>query len=174
MSSGLTLEAINALDRGAFVERFGAIYEHSPWVAEQAWSARPFGDMAALEAAMHAAVENAGRPKQLELLRAHPRLGTRKVLTNASRSEQQGAGLLAAGDEVRARLERLNAEYEGKFGFPFILAVRNANVATILDSCASRINHDAQSEFDESLRQVYSIARFRLFDLVDDGRSAAR
>jgi 2-oxo-4-hydroxy-4-carboxy-5-ureidoimidazoline decarboxylase len=175
MTGGLlSLGQVNSLGLQEFVANFGAIYEHSPWVAEKAWEARPFEDLAALEAAMRAVVRDSGRTKQLELLRAHPKLGTRRVLTDSSRAEQAGAGLLAAGEDVLGRLQALNAQYEQKFGFPFILAVRHANVATILDSCARRMNHDAQSEFDESLRQVYSIAHFRLSDRVDDGRSATR
>jgi 2-oxo-4-hydroxy-4-carboxy-5-ureidoimidazoline decarboxylase len=66
-----------------------------------------------------------------------------------------------------AELEQLNNSYEAKFGFPFILAVRNANSRSILDSCRARINHDEKSEFDESLRQVFKIAHFRLCDLLD-------
>ena len=68
----------------------------------------------------------------------------------------------------------INDDYETKFGFPFILAVRNANSRSILDSCRTRINHDEKSEFDESLRQVFKIAHFRLSDLLNNGRSATR
>ena len=116
----------------------------------------------------------ASHAQQLELLQKHPRLGTRLALSGYSRSEQAGAGLLDASAAERAELEQLNSAYEGKFGFPFILAVRNANSRSILDSCRTRINHDEKSEFDESLRQVFKIAHFRLSDLLDNGRSATR
>ena len=155
-SPSLTIDEVNSLGRAEFVGRFGAIYEKSPWVAEGAWNARPF----------HA--------HQLELLQKHPRLGTRLALSGYSRSEQAGAGLLDVSDAERAELEQLNNSYETKFGFPFILAVRNANTRSILDSCRTRINHDEKSEFDESLRQVFKIAHFRLSDLLDNGRSATR
>lgn len=170
----LTIPAVNSLGRAEFVGRFGAIYEKSPWVAEGAWNARPFADPVALENALSDVVRRASRAQQLELLRQHPRLGTRLALSGYSRSEQAGAGLLDAGAAERAELEKLNRAYESKFGFPFILAVRNANARSILDSCRTRINHDEQSEFDESLRQVFKIAHFRLSDLMDDGRSATR
>ncbi len=161
------LAEINRLDREAFVARFGGIYEHSSWVADGAWRSRPFADRDALERALHDVVVAAGRERQLELLRAHPRLGTRRPLTDYSRAEQQGAGLMHAAPVDLGELEGLNRDYEARFGFPFILAVRNATLRQILDSCRMRVEHDAVSEFDESLRQVHRIARFRLFDMVE-------
>jgi 2-oxo-4-hydroxy-4-carboxy-5-ureidoimidazoline decarboxylase len=170
----LTIAAVNSMGLAEFIARFGAIYEKSAWVAENAWNARPFADSVALEAALSDVVRRASRAQQLELLRNHPRLGTRLALQGYSRSEQAGAGLLGADEAERAELEQLNNAYEQKFGVPFILAVRNANTRSILDSCRTRINHDEQSEFDESLRQVFKIAHFRLSDLMDNGRSATR
>ena len=170
----LTIAAVNAMERADFVSRFGAIYEKSPWVAEGAWKQRPFADCTALENALAEVVRQASHAQQLELLHHHPRLGTRLALSGYSRSEQAGAGLLDASAAERAELAQLNGAYEAKFGFPFILAVRNASSRSILDSCRMRINHDEKSEFDESLRQVFKIARFRLSDLMDNGRSAAR
>lgn len=166
-TSPASIAEVNGLDREGFVARFGGIYEHSPWVADSAWRSRPFADREALERALQAAVADAGHERQLALLRAHPRLGTRRPLTDYSRAEQQGAGLMSAAPVDLGELERLNRDYETRFGFPFILAVRNATLRQILDSCRTRIEHDAASEFDESLRQVYRIARFRLFDIVE-------
>jgi 2-oxo-4-hydroxy-4-carboxy-5-ureidoimidazoline decarboxylase len=170
----LTTAEVNSLGHAEFIGRFGGIYEKSPWVAEGAWNARPFADHEALENALADVVRQASHAQQLELLQKHPRLGTRLELSEYSRSEQAGAGLLDASAAERAELEQLNSAYEGKFGFPFILAVRNADSRSILDSCRTRINHDAKSEFDESLRQVLKIAHFRLSDLLDNGRSATR
>lgn len=161
---GSSFAAINALDRAAFLARFGAIYEQSPWVAEAAWERRPFVDRAALEHALQDVVRQAGRARQLELLRAHPRLGTRLALSGHSRAEQAGAGLGELTAAERSELEALNDAYERKFNFPFILAVRNADLRTILASCRSRIGADPGTEFDESLRQVFRIAAFRLAD----------
>ena len=170
----LTIADVNSLGRAEFVSRFGAIYEKSPWVAEGARNARPFSDATALETALADVVRHASHAQQLELLQKHPRLGTRLALSGYSRSEQAGAGLLDASAAERAELEQLNNAYEAKFGFPFILAVRNANSGSILDSCRTRINHDEKAEFDESLRQVFKIAHFRLSDMLDNGRSATR
>jgi 2-oxo-4-hydroxy-4-carboxy-5-ureidoimidazoline decarboxylase len=155
--TGSSFAAINALDRAAFLARFGAIYEQSPWVADAAWKRRPFADRAALEHALQDVVRHAGRSRQLELLRAHPRLGTRLALSGHSRAEQAGAGLGELTAAERSELEALNDAYERKFKFPFILAVRDADL--------SRIGADADTEFDESLRQVFRIAAFRLADL---------
>jgi 2-oxo-4-hydroxy-4-carboxy-5-ureidoimidazoline decarboxylase len=172
MTAAMPIAAVNGLDHGAFVVRFGAVYEHSPWVAEGAWHKRPFADRTALEQAMRAVVQASDRDRQLALLRAHPRLGARLELSSYSRAEQSGAGIAAAGKADRETLARLNRAYEGKFGFPFILAVRGASVAQILDSCRARVEHDERTEFDEALRQVFRIAHFRLADLVDEGASA--
>ena len=167
MTTGpLPIAEINSMDRPAFVARFGGVYERSPWVAEEAWQARPFADRRALERALEQAVLDAGRVRQLELLRMHPPLGTRLKLSGYSRAEQAGAGLLEANAAGRAELARLNGDYERKFGFPFILAVRNADLRSILGSCRARISADPAWEFDESLRQVFRIAGFRLADLV--------
>jgi len=160
-----SIEEANSLDRAAFVARFGGIYEKSPWVAEEAWERRPFADRDALEQALQDTVRQAARSRQLELLRAHPRLGTRLALSGYSQMEQAGAGLGELTAAERSELEALNESYERKFGFPFIYAVRNASLRAILESCRSRIGADAGAEFDESLRQVFRIAAFRLADL---------
>jgi 2-oxo-4-hydroxy-4-carboxy-5-ureidoimidazoline decarboxylase len=160
-----SIEEANTLDRAAFVARFGGIYERSPWVAEAAWKRRPFADRSALERVMQETVRQAERSRQLELLRAHPRLGTRLALSGFSQAEQAGAGLGELNAAERAELEALNESYERKFGFPFIFAVRNASLRAILESCRNRIGADAAAEFDESLRQVFRIAAFRLADL---------
>jgi 2-oxo-4-hydroxy-4-carboxy-5-ureidoimidazoline decarboxylase len=166
----LSIQAVNQLDREVFIARFGGVYEHSPWVAEGAWARRPFADRGALERAMQAVVSDAGQARQLDLLRQHPALGTRKELTGYSRVEQAGAGILAAAEAERSELAGLNQQYETRFGFPFILAVRGATLSTILDSCRTRLNHDFDTEFAESLRQVFRIAGFRLGDLIAEGK----
>lgn len=163
--AGLSIAEINALDCPAFVARFGGVYEQSPWVATEAWKRRPFADRNVLEHALQDVVRRADRARQLELLRAHPRLGTRLALSGHSRAEQAGAGLEALTPAKRSELETLNDEYERKFGFPFIFAVRDADLRAVLENCRGRIGADAATEFDESLRQVFRIAAFRLADL---------
>jgi 2-oxo-4-hydroxy-4-carboxy-5-ureidoimidazoline decarboxylase len=166
----LSIHVVNQLDREAFIARFGGVYEHSPWVAAGAWAKRPFADSNALEQAMQSVVRDATHTRQLELLRHHPALGTRQELTGYSRGEQAGAGILGAAEAERRELASLNQQYETKFGFPFILAVRGADLRTILDSCRTRLNHDFDTEFAESLRQVFRIAGFRLGDLIAEGK----
>jgi 2-oxo-4-hydroxy-4-carboxy-5-ureidoimidazoline decarboxylase len=162
----LSLAQLNSMDRATFIAALGGIYERSPWVAEAASKSRPFASREALEHTLQQFVIDAGRARQLDLLRLHPTLGTRLELSGYSRAEQAGAGLQKATAEERAELERLNREYERKFGFPFILAVRNASLGTILASCRERIGADADAEFAESLRQVFKIAGFRIADLL--------
>ena len=162
----LSIAELNSMNRVTFVATFGAVYEGSPWVAEQAWHARPFSDRDSLGRAMQDAVSRAGHARQIELLRMHPPLGTRLKLTGYSQAEQAGAGLLEATADERAELARVNLEYEHKFGFPFIFAVRDASLRSILDSCRTRLSADAMSETDESLYQVFRIAAFRLADLL--------
>lgn len=166
MTAGrLSIAEVNALDREAFVTRFGAVYEHSPWAAELAWASRPFADRDALAAAMQRAVLGAGRERQLALLRAHPKLGTRLALSAHSQAEQAGAGIAAGSAGERAELAGLNERYERRFGFPFILAVKGATLPEILASCRQRVGAEPAAEFDEALRQVFRIAGFRLADL---------
>ena len=168
----MNIEAVNALDTAAFVERFGAVFEESAWVAETAWERRPFRDREALHAAMCAVVQGAGAERQVALIRAHPDLVGKAAregrLGAASASEQAGAGLdqLDAG-EVRW-FERYNRAYREKFGFPFILCVRAAErKQAIMDGFEIRLNHTPEQERRAALVEIEKIAGFRLADLVE-------
>jgi len=153
--------------KNAFVERFGGIAEHSPWVAEAAAGERPFADLQAMIAAFERAVRDASRERQLDLLRAHPDLaGKAREITEDSRREQKGAGLDTLSAEEFTRFTALNQAYRRKFGFPFILAVRGASKTEILDAFERRIANSAQSEFDTALAQVCTILRFRIEDRI--------
>lgn len=166
----MTIDGINAFDRGTFVTAFGGIYEHSPWVAERAFAQAPFASVAGLHAAMSAAVRDATAAEQLALIRAHPQLAGRAAirgeLTEASTREQQGAGLDQCSPAEYARLTTLNAAYEEKFGFPFIIAVRGHTRASIIEAMQARLANDIAHEHAEALRQIDRIAGFRLQDLV--------
>lgn len=168
----VTLEELNRLPVAAFTEKLGAIFEHSPWVAEQAAARRPFADVAALHAAMVDAIEAAGEEAQVRLIRAHPELGgklaMRGELTAESTQEQAGAGLNQCSPEEFAALTDLNRRYGEKFGFPFILAVRGHNRQSIIGEFTRRIELAPEAEQAESLRQIYRIGLFRLQDLVRD------
>ena len=166
------MEEINGLPREAFVARFGAVFEHSPWVAENTWAQRPFRDRAALHAAMCAAVQDAGEETQLALIRAHPDLVGRAAregtLGAASTSEQAGAGLdHLAPDEV-AWFEQHNAAYRERFGFPFIICVRANRKQAIIAGFETRLHHTPAQERATALAEIEKIAAFRLTDLVAD------
>lgn len=166
----MSIDELNALDLGEFTARLGSIFEHSPWVAQDVWPLRPFAGIDDLHAAMCKSVVDAGDDAQLALLRAHPQLAgkaaLRGELTADSTREQQGAGLDQCSPEEFARLHALNDEYEQRFGFPFILAVRGHTRTSILDNLATRIDNAREEEFAEALHQVERIARFRLEALI--------
>lgn len=166
----MTLDELNALQRDAFVTALGAIYEHSPWVAEDVFALRPFAGVDEVHAAMSKAVVDAGEDAQLALLRAHPQLAgkaaLRGELTEDSTREQQGAGLDQCSPEEYAQLHALNDQYQQRFGFPFILAVRGHTRASILANMAARVDNAREEEFAEALHQVDRIARFRLEALL--------
>jgi 2-oxo-4-hydroxy-4-carboxy-5-ureidoimidazoline decarboxylase len=163
--SPATLQALNGLDRPAFAARLGGIYEHSPWVAERAWTRRPFASLDALHRAMEEAVATASREEQLALLRAHPELlGKLEAaqLTDASRAEQASAGLDRCTAAQRDRMRALNAAYRERFGFPFIVAVRGLDWAGIIERIDARLPNDAPTELANALAQVGRITRLRL------------
>jgi len=168
MPQAMRLAELNEADRGAFVAALGAIFEDSPWVAEQAWPECPFASVGALHQAMCEAVARAGPEAQLALLRAHPELGSRRPLTASSQQEQRGAGLLDAGESVAEALARRNRSYRERFGFPYIVAVKGMSPEAILADLEARLANSAETEFETALRQVYRIARFRLDDLLDE------
>jgi OHCU decarboxylase len=158
----MTLADLNACDRPSFVSAVGWVFEHASWVAERAWPRRPFPSVDALHAAMTEALYAADRPTQLALLRAHPDLGARVKMTDASIGEQAGAGLDRLAGETFERLQALNASYRQRFGFPFILAVKGATAAVVLESLERRLDSTPDDEWREALSQVSRIARFRL------------
>jgi OHCU decarboxylase len=162
----VTLAELNAMDRAAFVAAMVGIFEHSPWVADRAFAARPFDSVEALHRAMVGAMHAASRGEQLALIRAHPELAgramVRKELTSDSTSEQSGAGLTSCSPGEFARLTELNARYNAKFGFPFILAVKGYDRAGVIAEFARRLERDEPAEFAEALTQIARIARLRL------------
>jgi 2-oxo-4-hydroxy-4-carboxy-5-ureidoimidazoline decarboxylase len=160
----LTLGELNACDREQFVKALGWVFEDSPWVAERAWSKRPFTTLDALHAAMSAEVDAAPPDEQLAVVRAHPDLGTRVRISDVSASEQTGAGLdrLTAGEFER--LQTLNGAYHRKFGFPFLLAVKGRTTHDVIAALETRLSRSRGDELSEALRQVSQIARLRLQD----------
>ena len=162
----MTLADLNASDRATFVGSTGWIFEDSPWVAERAWPLRPFATVDALHAAMVTIVETATAGERLALLRAHPDLGTRARMSDASVDEQRGAGLDRLTREEFARLQEMNAEYRSRFGFPFLYAVKGSAKEDVLAALVRRCVAPPDQEQAEAMRQVYRIARFRLDGMI--------
>ncbi len=164
------LARLNAAAPAAFVAALSAIYEHSPWVAQNVLPLRPFASEDALAQAMRQAVAAAPMDARLRLIRAHPQLAGKAAiageLTEHSTREQSGAGLDRCTPAEYARLTALNDAYQRKFGFPFILAVRGHTRTSIIAAMAQRLDHDADTERDEALAQIDRIAGFRLRDLL--------
>ena len=162
----MTIAELNACDRNAFVEALGWVFEDSPWVAERAWARRPFASLDELHTMMVDIVQRAPAPEQLALLRAHPDLGMRARISDASTGEQHGAGLDRLTPHEYERLRRLNDEYRRHFGFPFLFAVKGRTKEDVLTSFEARVGRSQDEEFEEALRQVYTIARFRLEEVI--------
>lgn len=165
-----TIAQLNAMPEAEFVKVLGGIYEHSPWFAEAAAKQRPFANTAELAAALRGAVDAAGQEAQITLVRAHPELAGRAAvrgeLTAESTREQAGAGLDQCTAEEFQRLQDLNAAYNRKFGFPFILAVRGYDRHGIIEAFARRLDNEPAVELQTCINQIHRIAQFRLNDLV--------
>jgi len=162
----MSLVEINAMPPGAFVAAFGDVAEYSPWVTQHAAGARPFHSRDAMVTAFTGAVAAAPRQQQLALLRAHPDLAAKVKLTDDSRREQSNAGLNSLTEEELARFTQLNTLYKSNFGFPFILAVKDATKQRILESFEERVNNPAEVEFATAVSQVNRVLRFRIEDRV--------
>ena len=155
--------------REGFIQRYGAIYEDSPWVAEAVWpGAGALRSAPALANAMAAVVDSASREQKLALIRAHPQLAGRARMADASVREQSGAGLDQCSPQEFADFQRLNAAYNDRFGFPFIVAVKGMSRRDILQAFEARLANDPDVEFAEALRQIHRIAAFRLAELFED------
>ena len=162
-----------------FIHRFGGVYEHSPWIAEQLFDE---GLTAAFDApgplidGLAEVVARAGPEPQLALLRAHPDLAGKLAvsgdLTEASSSEQAGAGLDRCSPEEFRAFQELNDAYQKKFGFPFIVAVRGLNRQEILERFRARVQNEWDIEFDEALVQVHRIARLRIEQIFSSDQVA--
>ena len=169
----MTISLPSRMSRADFVARFGGVFEHSPWIAEQAFDAGlgPASDTAdGLHVAMTAKMRAAGDTQKLALIRAHPDLAGKLAqagrLTPESTGEQASAGLNMLTDAERGDFTRLNDAYQAKFGFPFIIAVKGRTKAEIKAAFETRLGNDQPTEFATALEQVERIALLRLRDLL--------
>ena len=169
----ITLEQLNAAPRAQAAQMLLGLYEHSDWIADQALNQRPFRSLAHLKHTMVRVLQEAGREAQLQLIRAHPELAGKamvsKTLTAESTNEQSKAGLTDCTPEEFAQIQQLNADYNAKFGFPFILAVRGPrgtglNRHEIIATFARRLHNHPDYELAEALRNIHRIVEIRLND----------
>ena len=169
----ITLEQINQATPAAALEMLDGLYEHSPWVAEKALAARPFKSPAHLKYVMTRVLEDAGREAQVRLIQAHPELAGKAMVSNSltavSTNEQGKAGLTQCTPEEFATIQQLNHDYNDKFGFPFILAVRGArgtglDKQQIISTFARRLESHPDFELKECLRNINRIVEIRLND----------
>ena len=168
-----TLEQLNAASPAEALQMLDGLYEHSPWIAEAALQLRPFRSLAQLKYAMVQVLNGAGMERQLELIRVHPELAGKamvaQALTTESTNEQSQAGLTHCTPEEFARIQQLNADYNARFGFPFILAVRGPRGTglsrqEIIATFARRLSNHPDFERAEALRNIHRIAEIRLND----------
>ena len=165
-----TLDEINRYAPREFSAAFGAVYEHSPWIAERAFARRPFASRLDLALALYRVVQEADEDEKVALIRAHPELAGREAqagaLTDASTREQAQAGLSALTPEEFADLGRLNADYAAKFGFPFVICARLNRKDAIFGTLRARLANTRDQEIANAIAQIGEIARLRLEDLV--------
>jgi 2-oxo-4-hydroxy-4-carboxy-5-ureidoimidazoline decarboxylase len=162
----ISLDELNAMDQHAFAAAVGDVFELAPWVAEDAYRARPFPSVNALFKTMTAAVRGAGDARQMALILGHPDLAGKAAregaITADSKVEQSSAGLDRLSESEFAEFQRLNGSYRDKFGMPFIVCVRRHGKASILRQFEQRLRNDKTAERDASLNEIFRIAALRL------------
>jgi OHCU decarboxylase len=166
-----TLAEINRYTPQQFSSAFGAVYEHSPWIAERAFARRPFASGLELALALYRVVQEANEDEQVALIRAHPELAGREAqagaLTAASTREQAAAGLGTLSPGESAELRRLNERYVSTFGFPFVICARQNRKEAILGTLRARLSNSREQEVANAIAQIGEIARLRIADMVE-------
>ena len=162
----MSLESnLNNLNQGKFISLFGVIFEKTQWIAEKLFDLKPFNNKEDLINKMIKIYEASSKDEILNILRSHPKLAVEKKLSEHSNQEQSRANLKNCTQEEFNEFTKLNSEYEKKFGFPFIMAVKGKDKIDILNNFRQRINNNIEFEFEESKKQVKKIALFRLDEL---------
>ena len=156
---------LNNLNRDKFVSLFGVIFEKTQWIAEKLLEYKPFKDKEDLINKMIKIYEETEKNDILNILRSHPKLAVEKNLTKHSNDEQSRANLKNCTEQEYDEFKKLNSQYENKFGFPYIIAVKGKDKIEILNNFRQRINNDVELEFKEAKIQVKKIALFRLNEL---------
>ena len=161
-----TINNINDLNKSDFLSVFGNVFEKTESVALETFEFKPFKDFNDIISKMLNIYEAYGKDKILEILNSHPELAVAKKLTSESKSEQASAKLNECSNDEYEEFKKLNLEYNKKFNFPFIIAVKGKNRIEILESFRKRINNTIETEFEEAKEQVKKIALLRIKDII--------
>jgi len=161
-----SIATLNQMTQTQFVEVLGAVFEDTPTIAHDTWQQRPFTDLTDLHQKMVGVVQAMTPSAQLALICAHPDLGSRAKMADASVQEQAGVGLDRLSATEFERFHKLNQHYRATFGFPFIIAVKGHTIASILAAFEQRLQHDRVTEQQTALAEINRIAWFRLESLV--------
>lgn len=166
----LSLRELNSLSRAEFAAQLGWVFENSPWVAEEAWDSRPFGTVEALAAALSRAAAAATPERGVALLDAHSEIGVlaaeRLSQSSAAASEQRTLGLSRLLPDEQERLSCGQREYRRRFGFPYVVCVRDHDLGSLLCDLERRLEHDRETELRAGLAQVGRIAGLRVRDAI--------
>ncbi|WP_319419301.1 2-oxo-4-hydroxy-4-carboxy-5-ureidoimidazoline decarboxylase [Pleurocapsa sp. FMAR1] len=157
---------LNQMSQGSFTAALGEIWEETPEIANQTWHSRPFKDIDALYQAMVAVVNNMSEAEQVALIKAHPDLGSKTKMAEASVQEQAGVGLARLSESEYQRFQSLNQAYKDKFNFPFIIAVKNQTKDSILKAFETRLKNTPEQEKQQALSEISKIAQLRLETLT--------
>jgi 2-oxo-4-hydroxy-4-carboxy-5-ureidoimidazoline decarboxylase len=163
-----TLTEVNQMDREDFVAAFGSIFEHTPAIAANLWQYRPFATVTDFHQHAIEVMYALSLNEQLALLRAHPDLGSRVKMAEASVREQSGVGLDRLTPDEYDRFQSLNNTYTRKFGFPFIIAVRGHTKESILQAFRERLQNSETEEMARALQEIAQIAWYRLNDAISE------
>ncbi|WP_328802937.1 2-oxo-4-hydroxy-4-carboxy-5-ureidoimidazoline decarboxylase [Paenibacillus sp. An7] len=173
-SLNLTLKDINSFTKERYIASFGDLFEHSSWIAEAAYHKRPFDSLEQMHDFMVKEVEQSDNNKKMTLLCHHPDLGSRLTMSQHSVNEQKGAGLGTLPAVEQQELSRDNDRYKGKFGFPFIIAVKGKTPEDIREALKERLEHTPEEEFQTSLEEVYLISWYRLTSWMEQNMTEER
>lgn len=157
---------LNQMNQEAFVAALGAVFEDTPAIAREVWTQRPFMDLTDLHQAMVDVVNAMTQAERLALIRAHPDLGSKAKMADASVQEQSGAGLDRLTSDEYDRFHTLNQAYKERFGFPFIIAVKHHTKVSILEAFDRRLHNAPEAEVNQALAEITQIAHFRLTALL--------
>lgn len=158
---------LNTLSKNEFITIFGSIFEKSEWIANETFELKPFKNSKDLVDKMINIYNSCSIDKILKILNLHPKLAIEKKLSSFSSKEQTGAELDKCSKEELIEFNKLNFDYEKKFKFPFIIAVKGKNKDQILENFRIRIKNNYEEEFQEAKKQVTKIALFRLNEILE-------